>query len=411
MRAKHALALSRAALALAVTVGCAQLEKEKLPQVTTAGPHAVGVGKTIQVTATTASGSDPSYAWESAAPAVATVDPMTGVVTGVAVGEALIRARGASTGAVGEHPVVVVEAPADLGNLVPYYDKWTGSAHADRSAVPFNDWNKDGMIPADCARCHSSPGFIDYLGGDGSTVGKVDKPAPTGTVVTCQTCHNPAADALSSVTFPSGTTITGLGGAARCMTCHQGRASGKDVEAAITKAGVTDPDAVSPMLKFTNVHYFPAAATLYASRAGGGYQYAGQVYDARFRHVPGYDTCTGCHDPHSLKVKFNECTTCHPAAKDLDGAHTIRMMSSVTRDYDGDGDLSEGIFGELAGLRSKLLSAIVTYGHERQSAVCYDAATYPYWFIDGDGDGSCSPAETRADNAFASWTARLTRAA
>jgi predicted CXXCH cytochrome family protein len=135
------------------------------------------------------------------------------------------------------------------------------------------------------------------------------------------------------------------------------------------------------------------------------------VYDARFRHVPGYDTCTGCHDPHSLKVKFDECTSCHPAAKDLDGARTIRMMSSVTRDYDGDGDLKEGIYAELDGLRGKLLSAIVTYGQERQTPVCYDPGTYPYWFIDGNGDGACAPTETKADNAFASWTARLTRAA
>ena len=65
------------------------------------------------------------------------------------------------------------------------------------------------------------------------------------------------------------------------------------------------------MLGFTNIHYYPAAATLFAGRAKGGYQYAGQVYDTRFRHVDGYDTCIGCHDPHSARPKIDACATCH----------------------------------------------------------------------------------------------------
>jgi predicted CXXCH cytochrome family protein len=165
------------------------------------------------------------------------------------------------------------------------------------------------------------------------------------------------------------------------------------------------------MLKFTNVHYFPAAATLFASRADGGYQYPGQTYDARFRHVPGYDKCTGCHDPHSVKVKYDECTQCHAGAKDLEGARKIRMMSSLTRDYDGDGDLGEGIHGELDGLRTKLLAAIGSYGAEKKTPVCYDAGSYPYWFVDKNGDGMCGADEAKADNGFASWTARLAKAA
>src|SRR5436190_13252841 len=96
-----------------LAAACAQLEKEKLPAVSTAGPHAVGVGKTIQVTAVTANGMDASYTWESATPAVATVDGKTGVVTGVTAGEAVIQARGDSTAAVGTHAVVVLDAAPD----------------------------------------------------------------------------------------------------------------------------------------------------------------------------------------------------------------------------------------------------------------------------------------------------------
>jgi predicted CXXCH cytochrome family protein len=415
MRATKVMGLAAVA---ALALGCAKLEKEKLAVVTTAGPHALEVGKTLTVTATTANGTDATYAWESSAPAIATVDAKTGVVTGVKAGEAEVRATGATTGAVGKHALVVfdkattMEPPQpNVTDLVPYYEKWMMSAHADKTAVPFNNWNMQGTIPVECARCHSSPGFMDYLGADGSMAGKVDQPAPTGTVITCKACHNPAADALTSVTFPSGATVTGLGGEARCMTCHQGRASGKDVDAAIKSAGLTDADTPSPMLKFTNVHYFPAAATLYASRADGGYQYPGQTYDARFRHVPGYDKCTGCHDQHSLKVKFDECSKCHQGVTDVEGARKIRMMSSATRDYDGDGDLSEGIYGELDGLRTKLLAAITGYGKEKKTPVCYSAEAYPYWFIDTNGDGTCGADETKAANGFASWTARLSKAA
>ena len=81
-------------------------------------------------------------------------------------------------------------------------EAWTMSAHADATALAFNNWNPDGEVPTCCARCHSSEGFVDYIGGDGSAAGVVDKPAPTKSVIRCVTCHNPAADALSSVTFP-----------------------------------------------------------------------------------------------------------------------------------------------------------------------------------------------------------------
>ncbi len=392
---------------------CAKLEGDKNPAVVvtptlaTSGPHAVVVGGTITVVATTTNGSDPSYAFASADKSVATVDAM-GVVTGVAVGETAITATGATSMATASHPVVVVAA--DDKAKIPYYDQWTMSAHADSTAPAFNNWNQAGMVPVECARCHSSAGFVDYLGGDGSTPLVVDKPAPIGTVVGCKTCHNAAAAALTSVTFPSGVKIDGLGGEARCMTCHQGRSSGPAVDAAIAKAAPATDDTVSASLSFQNIHYFPAAATLFAGRAKGGYQYAGQVYDVRFRHVDGFDTCIGCHDPHSTKVRFDACAGCHVGVKDVEGAHEIRMMSSVGIDYDGDGNTTEGIYDELVGLRDKLAVAIKTYGSEHHTPVCYSPDAYPYWFADTDGDGACSATEAVSANAFKGWTARLLRA-
>ena len=87
------------------------------------------------------------------------------------------------------------------------------------------------------------------------------------------------------------------------------------------------------------------------------------------------------------------------------------MMSSANRDYDGDGDVSEGIYYELSGLKDKLLETIRRYGVEKNAPLCYSGAANPYWFKDTNGDGSCVKAEAVGANAYKSWTARLAKAA
>src|ERR1700750_2616903 len=80
---------------------------------------------------------------------------------------------------------------------VPFYPEWAASPHAQKGSVPFTYWDgKKGDIPVARAGGHSTPGFLDLLGADLSTPGKVDRPAATGTVIGCTACHHPAARAL-----------------------------------------------------------------------------------------------------------------------------------------------------------------------------------------------------------------------
>jgi hypothetical protein len=297
---------------------------------------------------------------------------------------------------------------------VPFLAEWLASPHADLTAEAFLHWNEEEPpeVPANCARCHSTPGYQDYLGADGTAAGVVDRAHPTGTVVECAACHNPVASSLISVTFPSSATVAVNDPSARCMVCHQGRASTVQVQAAIERAGLTDqPDTPSADLGFVNIHYYAAAASLYGSEAHGGFEFPDQSYQPKFDHVAGYQSCADCHNPHTLEVKVEECATCHDGVTSIEELRDVRMQGSL-RDYDGDGDLEEGIFYEIEGLREQLYQAIQLYaGETLTQSIVYDPATYPYFFIDTNANGVADEEEINGDNRYNSWTPRLLQAA
>lgn len=307
------------------------------------------------------------------------------------------------------------EVAMSEGPVIPFEEQWAASPHADASAAAFNRWNEDdpAVVPDRCAKCHSTPGFMDFLGADGSEAGVVNAPSPIGTVITCEACHNEVASQLTSATFPSGVEVHGLGEEARCIQCHQGRASTVQVNDSIANAGLTeaDEDTISEDLGFTNIHYYAAAATQYGTVTMGGYEYPDKAYDARFDHVEPYNTCVDCHDPHTLEIEFDECTACHTDLREADDLVDIRMEGSLV-DYDGDGDMEEGIYYEIEGLRDMLYQAMQAYATEiAGTGIVYDAHSHPYFFIDTNADGVTDEDEVNGDNRFASWTPRLAKAA
>jgi hypothetical protein len=310
------------------------------------------------------------------------------------------------------------EAPACSTPVVaddlPFVQAWVGSAHADSTAEAFRHWDTADPIevPTSCARCHTPTGYMDYLGNDGSAVGVVDSAQPVSNGIACITCHNDSAVALSSVTFPSSAVVENLGPEARCMVCHQGRASGSTIDKAIATNVLTDTlDTVSADLGFTNIHYFAAAATLYGNVAAGGYQYAGESYDGKFGHVSELDTCIGCHNQHTLKIRIEKCQECHTNVTSAEDLVKIRMNGSLV-DYNGNGDVTEGMAAEISGLQGLLMQAIQAYGKEvAGSSIAYDPSSYPYFFIDTNDNGTADTDELNSDNGYASWTARLLKAA
>lgn len=291
-------------------------------------------------------------------------------------------------------------------------DDWAASAHADSSAASFTLWNEASppRIPAECAKCHSGTGFQDAMGADGSAPDQTDGSHPIGVVVTCKACHNDATLSKESAVTASGAEITGLGRTSLCVECHQGNGSKQAIDAPIANAGV-EPDVVSQALGFEDYHTDAGIAISYGTMAAGGYEYDGLHYDAIATHVHGYEGCVDCHDPHSLEIDYAACADCHAEVVTVEDLRSIRMDGS-RRDYNGNGDVTEGLYYELVGLQERLLALMQRYAEEvAGSPMAYSADDYPYFFADVNADGIANGREVDAANRFTGWTPRLLQAA
>ncbi|QPM92309.1 C-type polyheme cytochrome OmcC (plasmid) [Pseudooceanicola algae] len=277
---------------------------------------------------------------------------------------------------------------------------WFRSGHADAASEAFSHWDEEEVVNPVCATCHSGEGFRDFHGLDGTPAGSVEGPINTGGVVDCGTCHNPGLAGIREVAFPSGLMHPVEGVEAACMTCHQGRTSGKDVEAATADR---DLDTPSADLRFINPHYATAAASWLGGYGGAGYHYAGKEYSGRFFHARPVSSCNSCHEPHTLEIEFDTCLTCHEAS-------SVEEIRIARQSYDGSGDLSKGIRSDIQANAAVLMALIEDYTRDiAGAAFVYDSHRYPYFFADANADGLADEQDGQPV-AFSSWTPRSLRA-
>jgi hypothetical protein len=277
--------------------------------------------------------------------------------------------------------------------------------HFAGSEEAFRHWDGEedgGIVPGTCARCHTPGGLAQYLR-EGVNVSQ-----PAGNGMLCTTCHADLATfaryEVGPVRFPSGLTAdTGDSDANLCLTCHQGRESTTSVNALI---GDKADDVVSENLRFLNVHYFAAGATLFGTEVKGAYEYAGQTYLGRRVHVEAFDTCIECHGAHTQQVQIQACGGCHPGVETAEDLAAIRITAA---DFDGDGDAAEGIAGEIETMKETLIAAMGAYSGTIEGAlpIIYNPGRYPYFFGDANGNGEIDGEEA----GYNTWTPRLLRAA
>lgn len=309
--------------------------------------------------------------------------------------------------------LITTNCDFDVGELMAKLEAeslWEESGHGDRAAEAFHHWDEDvpAVVEVECAKCHTTTGYIDFLAD-----GTVDNAVPVGETVECEVCHTDPENGVlrvnDSVTFPSGAVIDNLGPEGLCMECHQGRMSTADVDLEITASGAPDDDTIDSDIEFrdVNIHYYAAGATLYGTFVQGGYEYDGNDYDAKFGHVKGYDNCIACHNPHSLEVRTERCGTCHSSTGP--DPEDFRYYGSFV-DYDGDGDMTEGIYHEIESFQEKLYEAIQALGTQLGNPIVYDGQAYPYFFHDTDSDGVADESEANFGNRYLALTGRLLKA-
>ncbi|HEY5898048.1 MAG TPA: hypothetical protein VIV54_10810 [Burkholderiales bacterium] len=277
------------------------------------------------------------------------------------------------------------EKPAAVAHAVPEGARIEmGVGHFNRAGKAFHYWDKEKEIPVPCSRCHGAEGVAQYVR-DGTVTPKPH--VKNG--FACTNCHanmlTYERHKVAKVTFPSGVSVdSGNGDANLCMTGHQGIESPVSVNKQITGLPADTPD---PKLNFVHVHYFPAGSMRYGGEAKVGYEYPDRSYAGFFKHVPGMDTCTACHEPHGGHLKAEKCTTCHQGGR------------------------PEGRAKELEAQKAELYKAIQTYAKAVGGvAIAFTPEAYPYWHADTNGNGKIDPEELNPKNKYPAYTPRLMQA-
>ena len=242
--------------------------------------------------------------------------------------------------------------------------------------------------PTRCAKCHNALGYQTFLGVDRSSASLTEAPESDETKLKCQVCHSQIAETRNFASMPSGLKIDNLGNESNCIECHQGFASNLQVKEMIKDLPM---DQVDTNLVLPELHANAVGATFFGTQAKGAVEYPQYLYSAKFEHQS--DNCTTCHDSHTLQVRVDQCSACHLDATSLDGVRQIRLTRT---DYDGDGDILEGLDGEIDTMMEKLWITMQLYTVLTEDT---DLILYNNGFFKEDGEK------------YTTWTPDLLQAA
>ncbi len=206
---------------------------------------------------------------------------------------------------------------------------WAASKHGNVDGLAWSD--RDFKATADCIRCHTSTGFINYVQ-SGFTVPTTTWAQPgdfTREVLTCKGCHTSydfgnRVRQITQFTAPytdAPTLFPDAKDSNLCVACHTGRISGDSIKNSTSDFSNTS---------FKNSHYLTAGGTVFGK---SGYQYADRDYS-----IPVADT----HDNIGLGTTGNAavdaestlgpCVGCHlnSASFDGTGSHTFSPLTKYS---------------------------------------------------------------------------------
>ena len=110
-----------------------------------------------------------------------------------------------------------------------------------------------------------------------------------------------------------------------------------------------------------------------------------------------------------LGLRLDACKGCHTTVSTVDDLEKIRATTDTT-DWNGNGDVTEGVFAEIDSFRTALFAAIQGYAEKQGTPIVYSATSYPYFFVDADKDGKPDKND-KGLVSYNAWTPRLLQAA
>jgi hypothetical protein len=92
------------------------------------------------------------------------------------------------------------------------------------------------------------------------------------------------------------------------------------------------------------------------------------------------------------------------------GPADVPLIRTGDQDYDGDGDVGEGLPGEIETMQEQVYQAMQAYASQVAGVPLIYVNRFPYFLADTNGNGQADADEINFSNRYAAWTPRLLRA-